>query len=100
TLETALSTAGGVLTRHPSAPELAELILKTPWRYVFGALQVFAFIALLSRFFYGAYRFHSESKETPQKGELHDAIGTVVLFVAFYMSALLVTARALFVVAI
>jgi hypothetical protein len=100
TLETALQTAASGLTRHPTARGLFAAIAAHPEHYLFGVLQWIAFVITLCRFFFGAYRFHSEANVTSTRGELQDAAMTILLFIVFYLAALLVTQRELFLFAI
>lgn len=73
TLETALQTAASGLTGYPTERELFAAISASPRHYFLGVLQWIAFVITLCRFFFGAYRFHSEANVTSERGELQDA---------------------------
>ena len=101
TLRAALEAGAASLLVHPDWPAMWQAMQEDPKKYWFGTLQLTAFVLTLCRFYAGAYRFHqSQPPHTTLASLLFDAVWTLFLFVSFYIAALLVATRGLFLLAI
>lgn len=97
TFRQALEVACGGLAGCQLLADLWEHVRAQPRQYLFGSLQLAAFLATLFRFYAGAYRFHQEPQETmTTAGVVMDLVGTALLFVGFYLAALTVATYGLF----
>lgn len=92
-LESCLESVGG----YPDVSSLYSQIIAYPWTYASTLAQLAAFLITLFRFYAGSYRFHQEQPaKTNDYGVLIDLGSTAILFIGFYIAAVLVPTSRLF----
>jgi hypothetical protein len=97
TFEKALQTSLGGIAHYRTTWQVNDAFVAQPFHYISRLLQLAAFLLTLFRFYAGAYRFNIQSP--PSKGvwpTLWNLTNTTLLFVGFYVAALLVATRGVF----
>ncbi len=97
TFEKALEHSLGGVTNYHTTWQINNAFVASPSKYFFQLLQLLAFLLTLFRFYAGAYRFNAQApRSTTLWAVVWNLTNTTLLFVGFYVAALLVPTRGMF----